>query len=89
VFIAPPWGHTLDPVHGSDLRRTEPPVTRIVEIQTYETIEPKSLVELQERFEWSVLRIYNLNAPGQNHGVALGTCGWRPMRATLPACPLP
>jgi hypothetical protein len=25
VFIAPPWGHALDPVHGLDLRRTEPP----------------------------------------------------------------
>jgi hypothetical protein len=40
-------------------------------IQSYETIEPESLVELQERFEWSVLRIYNLNAPGdrENAGV--------------------
>jgi hypothetical protein len=95
VFIAPPWGQALDPVRGLDLRRTEPPVTRIVDylqrdfaqcrllcaIQTYETIEPESLVELQGRFEWSVLRIYNLNAPGQNHGVVLGTSGWKPTRA--------
>jgi len=94
VFIAPPWGHALDPVRGLDLRRTEPPVNRIVEhlryefdqcrllcaIQTYETIEAESLAELQARFEWSVLRIYNLNAPGQNHGIVLGTSGWKPTR---------
>ena len=49
-------------------------------VQTYETIEPESLAELQTRFEWSVLRIYNLNAPGQNHGIVLGTSGWRPTR---------
>jgi hypothetical protein len=92
VFIAPPWGHALDPVRGLDLRRTEPPVTRIVDylqrdfahcrllcaIQTYETTEPQSLVDLQGRFEWSVLRIYNLNAAGENHGVVLGTSGWKP-----------
>jgi len=94
VFIAPPWGHALDPVRGLDLRRTEPPVTQIVDhlrhdfaqcqllcaIQTYETTEPESLAELQDRFEWSVLRIYNLNAPGQNHGILLGTSGWKPTR---------
>jgi hypothetical protein len=95
VFIAPPWGHALDPVRGLDLRRTQPPVKRIVDdlqrdfgqcrlfcaIQTYETIEPQSLVELQGRFEWSVLRIYDLNVRGQNHGVVLGTSGWTPTRA--------
>ena len=94
VFIAPPWGHALDPVCGLDLRGTEPPVTQIVDflrnnfaqcrllcaIQTYESMEPVSLTELCARFEWSVLRIYNLNAPGQNHGVVLGTSGWRPTR---------
>ena len=94
VFIAPPWGHALDPVRGLDLRRTEPPVTRIVDhlrrdfaqcrllcaIQIYETIEPKSLAELQADFEWDALRMYNLNAPGQNHGILLGTSGWRPTR---------
>jgi hypothetical protein len=47
-------------------------------IQTYEITEPESLVELQGRFEWSALRIYNLNAPGENHGVVLGTSGWKP-----------
>jgi hypothetical protein len=94
VFIAPPWGHALDPVRGLDLRRTEPPVTQIVDhlrrdfaqcrllcaIQIYETIEPKSLAELRAHFEWDALRMYNLNAPGQNHGIVLGTSGWRPTR---------
>ena len=95
VFIAPPWGHALDPLRGLDLRRTEPPVTGIVDhlqrafarcqllcaIQTYETIEPESLVELQSRFGWSVLRIYGFNVAGENHGVVLGTSGWKPTLA--------
>jgi hypothetical protein len=95
VFIAPPWGHALDPERGLDLRRTEPPVIRIVDylqrdfaqcqllcaIQIYETIEPESLVEVHSRFEWSVLRIYTFNVAGQNHGVLLGTSGWKPTRA--------
>ena len=96
VFIAPPLGHGLDLVRGLDLRRTEPPVPRIVDhlryefaqcrllcaIQTYETIEPESLAELQARFDWSVLQIYDLNAPGQNHGIVLGTSGWKPAAKT-------
>jgi hypothetical protein len=93
VFIAPPWGQALDPVHGLDLRRTEPPVTRIVDhllgnfpqcrllcaVQVYETLEPESLTELHARFEWSALRMYKFNTPGQNHGIVLGTSGWRPV----------
>lgn len=93
VFIAPPWGHALDPVRGLDLRYTEPPVTRVVDhlvanfarcrllcaIQVHETIEPESLTELRARFEWHALRMYSFNAPGQNHGIVLGTNGWRPL----------
>ena len=37
-----------------------------------------ALDELRARFEWSALRIYGLNSPGENHGVLLGTRGWRP-----------
>jgi hypothetical protein len=33
---------------------------------------------LQPRFDWSALRVYDLNSPGQNHGVFLGTKGWVP-----------
>ena len=95
VFIAPPWGNALDPSHGLDLRRTQPPVTRIVDqllrdfghcrllcaTQIYEIIQPESLTELQARFEWHALRMYSLNAAGQKHGIVLGTNGWRPLCA--------
>jgi len=90
VFVAPPWGKALDPVNGLDLRHTEPPVTGIVDrlqrdfahcrlvcvIQVHESIQPESLTELQARFDWHRLRMYDLNAPGQNHGIILGTNGW-------------
>lgn len=93
VFVAPPWGKALDPVNGLDMRCTEPPVTEIVDhlqrdfahcrlvcaIQIYESIEPESLTELQARFEWQTLRMYSFNAPGQNHGIMLGTSGWKPL----------
>jgi hypothetical protein len=92
VLIAPPWGNALDPISGLDLRRTQPPIPEIVDhllrhfdqyrlfcaIQVYETIKPESLAELESRFEWRALRMYGLNAPGRNHGVLLGTSGWRP-----------
>jgi hypothetical protein len=92
VFVAPPWGKALDPVNGLDLRRTEPPVIGIVDqlrrafahcrlvcaIQVYESIQPESLTELQTRFEWQTLRLYGLNAAGQNHGMVLSTIGWKP-----------
>jgi hypothetical protein len=26
--------------------------------------------------DWSALRIHGLNAPGENHGILLGTRGW-------------
>jgi hypothetical protein len=93
VFVAPPWGKALDPVSGLDMRRTEPPVTGIVDhlrrdfahcrlvcaIQIYESIQPESLTELQACFEWQTLRMYSFNAPGQNHGIMLGTSGWKPL----------
>ena len=93
VFIAPPWGQALDPIDGLDLSRTEPPVTEIVDqllrdfahcrlvcaIQIYENLQPESLTELQARFEWQTVRMYSLNASGQNHGIMLGTSGWKPL----------
>jgi len=93
VFVAPPWGKALDPVSGLDLRLTEPPVTSILDqlrrafahsrlvcaIQVYESLQPESLSELQARFEWQALRMYGLNAPGHNHGIVLGTIGWKPL----------
>ncbi len=92
AFIAPPWGDALDETAGLDLRRTTPPVTEIVDvlfhararspllcaIQVYETVDPASMAELKSRFDWSEHRVYDLNAPGQNHGILLCTTGWIP-----------
>jgi 16S rRNA G966 N2-methylase RsmD len=92
TFIAPPWGEALSRATGLDLRHTTPPITEIVDllvrrfghtrllcaIQVYEKVEPVSLAELRSRFDWTSLRIYNLNAPGENHGILLGTKGWAP-----------
>ena len=91
AFIAPPWGNALSPI-GLDLRRTTPPIAEVVEllarkfcrtpllcaIQIYERIDPDSLTDTRRHFEWSALRIYDFNAPGQNHGILLGTNGWTP-----------
>ena len=92
AFIAPPWGDALEGTSGLDLRRTRPPVTEVVDIllqkfshnrtlftiQVVELVVPISLVELTARFDWSTLRIYELNVPGQNHGLIIGTKGWTP-----------
>jgi hypothetical protein len=90
AFIAPPWGDGFGGAAGLDLRRTKPPVAEIVDflfhkfsqdrvlcaIQVHEVVLPVSMAELRARFEWSTLRVYELNAPGQNHGILLGTRGW-------------
>jgi hypothetical protein len=95
AFIAPPWGDALDKVRGLDLRRTHPPLRDIVTllfdsfphnrllcaIQTYEVVSPPSLEELRTCFDWSASRTYRLNAPGQNHGVLLGSKRWVPTAA--------
>lgn len=90
VFVAPPWGDALSEVSGLDLHRTEPPVAGIVDliastfpghkvllaVQVYETVVPDSLADLTARCDWSLLRTYDLDAPGRNHGLLLGTLGW-------------
>ena len=85
AFLAPPWGDALDTTGCLDLRRTMPPIGQIVDvlferfanplliaIQVYETVNPASLAEVEARFDWSELRTYDLNVPGQNHGILLG-----------------
>jgi len=47
-------------------------------IQVPETVDAASLTQLATRFDWTMRRTYALNAPGQNHGVVLGTRGWMP-----------
>lgn len=90
VFVAPPWGDALREDSGLDLHRTQPPVSEIIElteriferskilfaIQVYESIEPQSLAEIKEKFDWSALHIYDINAPGKNHGILLCAKGW-------------
>ena len=92
AFIAPPWGDALGKTSGLDLRRTTPPIPEIVDcllhrfpenpllcaVQIYEMVLPASMAELKARFDYSTLRVYDLNAPGQNHGILLGTKGWAP-----------
>jgi len=92
AFIAPPWGDALDKTSGLDLRRTTPPIGAIVDalfrefpenyllcaIQVYETVLAASMIELRARFDWSIQRVYELHAPGRNHGLLLGTRRWAP-----------
>jgi len=92
AFVAPPWGEALSETNGLDLRRTEPPVAGIVDfmldrfaanqllcaIQLFENTDQASIEALTARFEWSAVHMYDVNPPGQNHGVLLGTSGWVP-----------
>ena len=85
-------GHGARRTKGLDLRRTEPPITGIVEriarrypdrrllfaTQVYEKVEPRSLAELEGTFDWSKLNVYGFNVAGRNHGILLGTKGWTP-----------
>jgi hypothetical protein len=93
AFVAPPWGDALDPVSGLDLRRTYPPVSQIAEhfsrefpssplllvIQVHETVTKDSLRDLATHFDWHDLKIYDLVAPGTNHGILIGASRWNPM----------
>jgi hypothetical protein len=92
VFVAPPWGAALDEATGLDLRRTEPPITEIINriartcaahkilfaTQVYEKVNPDSLADLRKIVDWSELRVYDINIAGRNHGILLGTRGWKP-----------
>jgi hypothetical protein len=92
VFSAPPWGDALNADAGLDLRRTDPPALDIVELvartfpahrvlvatQIHERVVRESLDGLCARLHWSTRTTYDLDAPGRNHGLVLGTLGWRP-----------
>ena len=91
-FVAPPWGKALEEVTGLDLRRTAPPITDVLgyirrtypsqrvllAIQVYEKVDSTSLRDVQALLDWSELRVYDLNEAGKNHGILLGTSGWKP-----------
>ena len=90
AFLAPPWGDALSETSGLDLRQTEPPAPEIVDliaemfpahkvllaVQVHETLVPDSLTAVTSRCAWSALKSYDLNAPGQNHGLLVGSLGW-------------
>jgi hypothetical protein len=92
VFVAPPWGHGFDVISGLDFNQTLPPVRLIVDhivaslpgrplliaVQAFERIEPASLAAVRSRFDWSELRTYSLNPPGNHPATLLGTLGWSP-----------
>jgi hypothetical protein len=92
VFIAPPWGEALSQASGLNLGRTTPPVGEVIDliaarlaghrllfgVQLYERVDPGSLAAVAARFAWSARKRYDINAPGHNHGLLLGTHGWAP-----------
>ncbi len=92
VFVAPPWGEALSPTAGLDLLRTRPPVGEVVDFfesmyranpvlyvtQVHQNIVPESLADYVRRFDWSELKIYDINAEGMKHGVLLGSKRWAP-----------
>lgn len=92
AFLAPPWGDALSETTGLDLQRTKPPITDIIDdfervyednrilyvTQVHQNIEPISLANLKKRFDWSDLRIYDINVEGMKHGVLLGMNRWVP-----------
>jgi hypothetical protein len=96
AFVAPPWG-AFRPESGLDLRRTTPPVGGVVDaivaafprhlllvaIQVYESTNEESVADVTSRFEWSARRTYDIDSPGRNHGLLLGTLGWSASDALL------
>lgn len=96
VFVAPPWGDALNENTGLDLRRTKPPIADVVDCvdgiyqehrilwvtQVHQNVEGGSLADLTTRFDWSTLRIYDINIEGMKHGVLFGTSRWEPQGQT-------
>jgi hypothetical protein len=46
--------------------------------QVYEKVDPTSLDQLRAWFDWTELRIYDINKNGRNHRLFLGARGWPP-----------
>jgi hypothetical protein len=93
VFLAPPWGDALNPATGLHLDQTKPPILEIVRdfeevygsqpvlyvTEVHEVNEPVALKAVADAFEWTDLRIYDVNAPGLQHGVLMGSRRWSPL----------
>ena len=92
VFLGPPWGDALKPETGLHLDQTKPPILEIVRdfedvygsqavlyaTEVHEVNEPTALKAVQDAFDWTDLRIYDVNAPGLQHGILMGTRRWSP-----------
>ena len=50
----------------------------LLAVQVYENVVADSLTDLTSRSDWSLLRTYDIDASGKNHGLLLGTLGWTP-----------
>ena len=101
VWVAPPWGDALSDDTGLDLRRTTPAVPAIIELaartfarhrllfatQIHESVDHASLRDVTARFDWSMVRMYEIDQPGHNHGLVLGTMGWQPPPPTRDLTP--
>ena len=90
VLLAPPWADALHPVTGLHLDQTKPPILEIVRdfeyvygsqpvlyvTEIHEVNEPTALKAVEAVFDWTDLRIYDVNVPGLQHGILLGTRRW-------------
>jgi hypothetical protein len=90
VFLGPPWGDALQPTTGLHLDRTKPPILEIVRdfeqvygsqpvlyvTEVHEVNEPTALKAVEAAFDWTDLRIYDVNVPGLQHGILLGARRW-------------
>jgi hypothetical protein len=90
VFLGPPWGDALRPDTGLHLDRTKPPILEIVRdfeqvyspqpvlyvTEVHEVNERTALRAVEAVFDWSDLRVYDVNVPGLQHGILLGTRRW-------------
>jgi hypothetical protein len=90
VFLAPPWGDALHPATGLHLDRTKPPILETVRdfeqvygsqpvlyvTEVHEVNEPAALKAVEAALDWTDLRIYDVNAPGLQQGILLGTRRW-------------
>ena len=52
------------------------PVLYVTEV--HEVNEPVALEAVEAAFDWTDLRIYDVNVPGLEHGILLGTRRWTP-----------
>jgi hypothetical protein len=90
VFLGPPWGDALRADTGLHLDLTKPPILEIIHdfeqvygtqpvlyaTEVHEVNEPKALKAVEEAFDRSDLRIYDVNVPGLQHGILLGRKRW-------------